>query len=678
VRLYNVPAMTPPASQPPAELVRLTPGKRVLFLTKDPDLIRRQLRGELDLSMAEMAVDDLLDDINTDAMTPAWVCFSHRPEDIARDAYAGLIVDGERLFPHEALLRGNFEVIVSGLRKGVGSSRETAVQAERWCGIRIAIAASFAPIHAANNINQGVLMGDHEMLERLERGEGVPLEEFCRDLDPIRRQVVRHGGLFPFAKAVARGEVELPRPAAGPRPMTMAEKILAAHVPGDQPVWVEPGDSVVVEVDGGYSHEFTTAQVHYFLRSEHGPDYRVGAAQRFAVFEDHLIYADEVPRMRPFGDKIERLRQLQRDFQRHTDVQDFSARDGVSPGICHEVARQKLISPGQFIQATDSHTCMGGCNNALAWGVGTTEYANLIHSGFTTVEVPESIRFELVGSLPIGVTAKDLMLYILLHFARPQKTLKRVMEFTGPGVGSLSMDERATLTNMATECSARTAIAEADETTFEWLARRHPELSVDALRRAAVRPDPDAVYAGGVHTIDLAAMRPMVAHPGDPGRGVPSDPTNGAFVDEIGEVPIDIAYGGSCTAGKIDDLVFYHQVVREAADAGLRVAQGVDFLIQFGSLEVERYCREHGFLDTFARAGVRVIQPGCGACIGCGPGVSESRDQVTVSAINRNYKGRSGPGQLYLASPLTVAASAFTGRISSYRPGMFGRQAAAG
>src|SRR5438445_12768542 len=141
--------------------VSLTPGKRVLFLTKDPELIRRQLRGELDLRMADLPVEDLLDDINTDAMTPAWTCFDWRPADIARNAYAGLMVDGQRLFPEGALADGNFEINVSGQRKGVGSSRETAVQAEKWSGIRIAIAASFAPIHARNNINQGVLMGDH-------------------------------------------------------------------------------------------------------------------------------------------------------------------------------------------------------------------------------------------------------------------------------------------------------------------------------------------------------------------------------------------------------------------------------------------------------------------------------------------------------------------------------------
>lgn len=655
----------------PDSVVRLSPESRVLFLTKDPALVRRQLAGELDLSMSEVSIDDLLDDINTDAMTPAWVCFSYKPEDLALDAYAGLIVDGERLFEHQALSSGGFEVIVSGLRKGVGSSRETAVQAEKWSGIRIAIAASFAPIHAANNINQGVLMADHAVLERLQNGEGVPLEEFYRDYDPITQLIVQEGGLFPFAKAVAAGELELPTPDTAARDMTMAEKILARHQLEPGTGYVQPGDSLVVRVDGGYSHEFTTAQVHHFLAQQYGEDYEISDAANFAVFEDHLIYADDVPKMRGFLDKIEILREMQREFQRHTGVQDFSARDGVSPGICHEVARERLISPSQFILATDSHTCMGGCNNALTWGVGATEYASLIHSGFTTVEVPESIRFELEGSLPEGVTAKDLMLHILLHYARPQDTLKRVMEFTGPGVASLSMDERATLTNMATECSARGAIVEADEATFAWLAERRPGLNLDQLRREAVAPDPGAEYAGGFHRIDLSELRPMVAHPGDPDHGIPSDPTNGAYVDELGTVAIDIAYGGSCTAGKIDDLRFYHRVVKEALAAGRRVPEGVDFFIQFGSREVEEYCQKRGFLETFEQAGVQLIKPGCGACIGCGPGVSETDEQVTVSAINRNYKGRSGPGRLYLASPLTVAASALEGRISSYRPGMF-------
>src|SRR3954466_6757612 len=526
----------------PPETLRLTPGKRVLFLTKDPELIRRQLKGELDLRMEDLQVEDLLDDINTDAMTPAWVCFSHRPEDIARDAYAGLIVDGKRLFERDALINGNFEVIVSGFRKGVGSSRETAVQAEKWSGIRIAIAASFAPIHARNNISQGVLMGDHEVIRRLQAGEGIPLEEFCEGWDPITQIVIREGGLFPFSKALAAGEIELPRPDTGPRPMTMAEKILARHLLGADagPRYVKPGDAVVVSVDGGYTHEFTTAQVHYFLEQEYGADYEVKSPGKFAVFEDHLIYADEVPKMRAFVDKIETLRELQREFQRPTGVRDCPAKDRLSPGSCHEVAREQFIDPGYFIQATDSHTCMGGVNNALAWGVGSTEYANLAHSGFTMVEVSESIRFELTGTLKPNVTAKDVMLYILLHYAKPQQTLDRIMEFTGPGLRSLSLDERATLANMATECSARTAIVEADEQTFAWIASMRPGVDVDSLRARAVSPDPDAEYAGGTHVIDLGAIQPMVAHPGDPDHGIPSDPTNGAFVEDVEDTKIDI------------------------------------------------------------------------------------------------------------------------------------------
>jgi 3-isopropylmalate/(R)-2-methylmalate dehydratase large subunit len=655
----------------PSDPVRLTPGKRVLFLTKDPEKIRLQLAGKLDLTMDDVEVGDLLDDVNTDAMTPAWVCFRHRPEDLALDAYAGLIVEGKRLFPTRALMDGNFEVIVSGLRKGTGSSRETAVQAEKWSGIRIAIAASFAPIHARNNVNQGVLMGDHAVLERLQRGEAVPLAEFEKGFDPLTRLVIREGGLFPFAKRLREGGVTLPPRTTAARPMNMAEKIYAAHLVGEGSRFVKPGDSIVVHVDGGYSHEFTTAQVDYFLTEAYGPGYRVANPSKLAVFEDHLIYATGVPSMAPYAAQIETLRRLQKEFQAKTGVRDYSAKDGVSPGICHQVAREKFVDPGDLILATDSHTCMGGGNNALAYGVGATEYAEIAHSGTAFAEVPESIRFELHGKLAAGVMAKDVILHVLSTFARRQDTLDRVMEFGGPGLASLSMDERATLANMATECTAKSGVCEGDEKTVEWIAARRPGTNKEALRARLVRPDPGAQYAGGVHRIDLGSIQPMVATPGDPDRGIPSDPTNGALVHDLGDVRIDIAYGGSCTAGKVDDVDAYAAVFAEAAAAGRRIAPGVRFFLQFGSEEVEEHARKKGYLEVFEKVGATVIHPGCGACIGCGPGVSDRGDQVTVSAINRNFKGRSGPGRLYLASPATVAASAIEGRIAAWRPGMF-------
>ncbi|HTM23062.1 MAG TPA: aconitase family protein [Kofleriaceae bacterium] len=650
---------------------QLSPGKRVLFLTKDPELIRRQLAGELDLRMDELSVDDLMDDINTDAMTPAWVCFDYDPRIIARNGYAGLIVDGQRLVPEDALVRGNFEVIVSGRQKGVGSSRETAAQAEVYAGSRMAVAASFSPIHARNNINIGQLMAGHDVLRRLQRGEAVAIDELAGGHDAITRLIIESGGLLPFCTRLDRGEVSPPRVDTPARPMNIAEKILTGHLLPGQGAHVKPGDAVLVRVDGGYSHEFTSAQVHFFLQEAYGADYKIKNPSKFAVFEDHLIYADGVAQMARFSPKIQLLRTMQAEFQRHTGVRNFNAVGGVSPGICHQVAREQIIEPGDFIQATDSHTCMGGASGALAWGVGATEYAALLYWGFTPIEVPESIRFELHGRLRPGCTAKDLMLHILATFARREDTLDRVMEFGGDGLFALAPDERATLANMATECSARGAVMEVDDVMLRWIAERRPGTGIDALRARVVAPDVGASYAGGVHRIDLAAVPPMVATPGDPGRGIASDPKNGARIDELPPVKIDIAYGGSCTAGKRDDLDFYARVMAEADRAGRRVADGVRFYIQFGSRDVADYARQRGYLELFSRTGVEVIQPGCGACIGCGPGVSERGDQVTVSAINRNYKGRSGPGNLYLASPLTVAASAVAGHIVEYREGMF-------
>lgn len=657
----------------PPNMVSLTPGKRVLFLTKNLDLIRKQLYEGLNLQMKDLSSDDLLDDINTDVMTPAWVCFDHDPSEIAKNAYAGLIQNGERVFEKNALINGDFEVIVSGHRKGTGSSRETAAQAEKWAGIRIVIAASFAPIHERNNINLGQLMGDYEILTKLQNGETVEISKFINKYDPITKMIIQNGGILPFAKVLKSGKINLPTLDNKQRAMTMCEKIIANKLLSNngKNAYVKPGDAVLAEVNGGYSHEFTTAQVHNFLKLEYGDDYSLPNPPKFAVFEDHLLYATGVPRFGPFADKIETLRDLQKVFQVHTGVRDYSAVDGVSPGICHQVAREEFIDVGDFIQATDSHTCMGGGSNALTYGVGSTEYANLVYNQFAFVNVPESIRFELVGTLDPGCTAKDIILHILWKYAANSETLDRSMEFGGPGLASLSMDERATLCNMATECSAKTGICEPDDLTVEWLLPRREGVKEEEIRSAFVLPDEGAHYDGGVHTINLDEIRPMVAHPGDPDRGIPSDPTNGAYIDELGTVEIDIAYAGSCTAGKDDDFAYYAKVVAAALDAGKTIPENVDCYIQYGSKAVKELSEANGWTELFERAGVKIIDPGCGACIGAGPGVSDNPKQVTVSAINRNFQGRSGPGRLYLASPLTVMASAFTGKITAWKPDLF-------
>ena len=187
------------------------------------------------------------------------------------------------------------------------------------------------------------------------------------------------------------------------------------------------------------------------------------------------------------------------------------------------------------------------------------------------------------------------------------------------------------------------------------------------MERSEVEPlleglysDPDAKYEVVIE-IDATSLKPMIALPGDPG--------NGLFIDELGDrIKVDIAYAGSCTAGKKEDMDMYAAVLRQAAEAGEHVHPDVQFFIQFGSQDVKRYAEEHRYVDIFQAVGAEIIEPSCGACINAGPGVSYDRETVTVSAINRNFPGRSGPGQLYLASPYTTAASALAGYITAWEP----------
>ncbi|HEY6327824.1 MAG TPA: aconitase family protein, partial [Blastocatellia bacterium] len=223
-----------------------------------------------------------------------------------------------------------------------------------------------------------------------------------------------------------------------------------------------------------------------------------------------------------------------------------------------------------------------------------------------------------------------------------------------------SIDERATMTNMAAEVGAFTGIVGADSKTIEFLIGRGMERAEAERLCQGMTSDPNAEYSLTID-IDAASLRPMIATPGDPG--------NGRFIDELAEpVKIDIAYGGSCTAGKKEDMDMYAAVFRDALSRGQRVHPDVKCFIQFGSQEVRRYCEEQGYIETFGRVGANVIEPSCGACINAGPGVSTSKDQIVISAQNRNFPGRSGPGQMYLASPFTVAASAIAGQIIEYRP----------
>jgi 3-isopropylmalate/(R)-2-methylmalate dehydratase large subunit len=217
------------------------------------------------------------------------------------------------------------------------------------------------------------------------------------------------------------------------------------------------------------------------------------------------------------------------------------------------------------------------------------------------------------------------------------------------------------MTNMAAEIGGFTGIVAPDRKAVEFLVDRRGMNRRDAEKMIeGLQSDPDAEYARVIE-LDAADITPMIATPGDPG--------NGKYIRELNTpVPVELAYGGTCTAGKNEDMDMYARVLADAVKQGKRVADSVQFYIQFGSQETREYCIRKGYLDIFEKAGAHTIEPSCGACINAGPGVSTRPDQVVISAQNRNFPGRSGPGQMYLASPLTVAASALAGYIVEYGP----------
>ncbi|MET0794876.1 MAG: aconitase family protein [Polyangiaceae bacterium] len=641
---------------------------RVLYLTEDAQLLRRQLEGEV-LEFARER--PLLANISTDELTPAWACYYY-DQTLARYCLVGL---RGGLVERDAVLRGGFQVIVSGPSKGCGSSRETAPYAELACGVRVVFAPSFEKIYLQNCQNIGLLTStDFSLLERLERGESLAMSEFSAQLSPISRAIVEAGGLFAYNGARLRGALSPELPARATRPLTLAEKILATHAVRDAAHdllgldAVAPGDALFARADLRFSHEYVTPMADALFRAGFGEDTRVADPGSLVLFRDHLTFLESVmPAQHRALGLVEQSRELvtvQRAFAERHGVRLFGEveRDGQPAGseaICHNKVIEDLALPGELVIGTDSHTCMAGVLGCLAFGVGSTDMANAWLTRDVRVDVPETVHIRLSGALRAGVCAKDVMLSLL---ARPEirsgAAVGKVLEFSGTGLSCLSLGERATLTNMAVEAGAFTGIIAADDVVVEYLmaARGLPRA---ALEQKIVRPDPGAVYAFTID-LELPEVPIMVAVPSDPRSGIPLS----ELEQRVGsEVRIDIAYGGSCTGGKTSDMDLYAEVIRDALARGLRVAPGVLFYLQFGSQNVRRYAAERGYIELFERVGASLLDPSCGACIRAGPGTSSSPDQVTVSAVNRNFPGRSGPGRVYLASPRVIAASAIAGKI---------------
>ncbi len=637
---------------------------RILYLTEDEALLQAQLAGE---DLPYEPERRLLDHVSTDEMAPGWASY-HYDETLGRYALVGLRGGKVRV---DAVRDGGFAVLVAGASMGCGSSRETAPYSQVAAGVRLVIATSLEKIYRQNAQNIGLLTStDMSLIPRIVRGERLPIEEFTHGLDPISREIVERGGLFAYSKARLAGDARAPVVTTASRPMTLAEKILARHsvVDGSTDAVgvaaVAPGDALFVRTDVRFSHEYVTPMADALFRAGFGAEARVESPEHVYAFRDHLTLVDRVMSQahRDMGleTQTRRLATVQRDFAASWGIKLYDevtegGRVTGSEAICHNKILEDIALPGQVVAGTDSHTCMAGALGCFAFGVGSTDMANAWKTRDVRVKVPETVRVFLDGALGPDVCAKDVMLHILAQpFFKSGRSIGRVLEFGGPGVSGLPLDERATLTNMAVEAGGFTGIMEADEVVVEALVRRG--LSPDDVRSRIVRGDPEAAVAATI-LVDLAAVRPMVATPGDPHNGVP-------LSELASRVPVDIAYGGSCTGGKKVDMDRYAQVLAAAVSRGKRVADGVSLFLQFGSQEVRRYAEGRGYLAVFEAAGAQILGPSCGACINAGPGVSRSSDQVTVSAQNRNYPGRSGPGKVYLASPLVVAASAVVGYLA--------------
>jgi len=632
---------------------------RVLYLSQDPQLIRAQLAGAR-FTRAEAGA--LRDDVSTDEITPVTVMMTY-DERLGRYPYVGLKVGGEYPVGTSMIQQGGFGITVAGKRYGKGSSRESSPLAELSAGIKLIIAESFERIYQQNCDNIGILTStDFTLLDRVQAGEAIPIEAFLQGRDALTQQVIRSAGLLPYSRRTTWPAPSQPAAAAKTlrdAPRTLVEKIIERHLHPDFDS-ITPGVGVFVAADWRFSHDYFTGMCAHLMHGAFGKPAPLHAPEHIVVFQDHLVLAAQsVPHVQGgLLPGIANLTQGHADFARDYPVRAHGAlHDGLgSEGICHALMAERYALPGQVVVGTDSHTPHSGALGCLAFGAGATEIANSWVTGYVRCKVPQTLRIELDGALRAGVTAKDVVLHLLrMDLIRNGGAIGLVFEFGGSAVRAMSIDERATLTNMVAELGGFTGIVEPDERTVAFLKQRR---GIDFVLSDWMKSDPDAAYHEVIR-IDAASLTPMLARPGDPGAGIEAD----ALTQEVA---IDIAYGGSCTAGKREDFDFYHQVLQWAVQRGLKVPPQTRLYLQFGTLAVLRYCEQQGYLPVFEAAGAELVMPGCGACANCGPGQSTRAEQVTISAINRNFPGRSGPGDVWLASPLTVAASALCGKITTF------------
>ena len=450
--------------------------------------------------------------------------------------------------------------------------------------------------------------------------------------------------------------------------MTMTEKILAKHAGKSR---VEPGENVWVNVDILMTHDVCGPGTIGIFHEKFGRDAKVWDVDRVVIIPDHYIFtADQ---------KCHRNVQILRDFVKEQGLRyyydpEFVTSEPTMPnpykdptktnykGVCHKALPEEgHVRPGEIMLGTDSHTCTAGAFGQIATGVGNSDAAFTLGTGKTWLKVPPTMKFTFHGQIPPYLTAKDLILAVIGDIGVDGATY-RAMYFAGDGVSSLTLEDRMTLTNMAIEAGGKSGICDVDEKTLQYVRARtnRPDWEV-------FTDDPGVRYHSS-YEYDLSTMEPMVAKP--------HSPDNKDTAMNCRDVKLDRAYIGSCTGGKITDMIMAANILK-----GNRVK--VKTFVVPGSTEVhadmrrlnlrgvERQGNEKSIEDILVDAGCLVGPSGCSACLG-GPADTFGRlngAEVCNSTTNRNFPGRMGSTKsaVYLASPLTVAASALTGHVTDPR-----------
>jgi len=636
----------------------------VLVLTEDANTIRSQL----DRQSVGSGDAPLHYGVNTDAMISGQACtLGYTPEVLGPyflENFKETVRKGD-------VADGGFQVIVGGDAYGSGSSREVAVVAHQGAGIELVVAKSFQRIFQENMVYAGMpFTTDFDVVERLKTGEDVDVSEFHDALPPFFGQVARAGGLLPYAESWLQGQTQPWYPVdrnAGP--MNVVEKIVAAKAwaggspaDSDGPQFgiaaVEAGDQVLCRAGFRGMHEYTAGMCMALYEEAFGKE-QVHDPDQVAAFEDHFVLIDH-PTV-PDAVKNARLvpaRRLTEEMVAACSEHGIRLHGpgrGLPPGVCHRLVVEQYARPGDIVVLTDSHTPTSGVLNAFAFGVGSTAMTFALRTALIPVTVPKVVRVLVSGDARGVVTPKDLVLHLIGDpFFREEQwrtspTDTCVIQLGGEGLDQWNVDELSVITNMTVEGGLMTGVVEPCKPIADFLKTWRGDDMADRF----VAPDPGAQYERVIH-VDLAEVPVTVATPGDS--------RNRADLADIGEVPVHNVVVASCTGGSLTDLQAVAGVLR-----GRSLHNGVRMTVTPSSLAVAQEAEKQGLMDLFRELGVVVSQPGCGSCIGNGPGIP-LEGETTASTTNRNFARRMGaPGPVYLVSPAVAGASAVLGRLADPR-----------